>query len=60
MSSLRYADIEYTENVTDGEHIPTTDHDEELVVAAENDMIGSVGIVELTSFNDIQQAENQE
>lgn len=59
MSSLRHSDNDYAENVTEGEHIPSTADDEQLVIAAENEMLGSVGIVELASSSDVEHADNQ-
>lgn len=66
-SSIRHMDNEYPENVTDGVHIPSinpnpdytdpTDPDNIEVINAQNDMLGSVGIVELASSNDISNQE---
>ena len=60
LSQLRRSDIEYTENITDGVHIPSTDHDADLVIAAENEMLGSVGISELVGADDMTNTDSQE
>lgn len=69
-SSIRHMDIEYPDNVTDGVHIPSinpdpdytdpTDPDNIKVINAQNEMLGSVGIMELTSANDISNSEQED
>lgn len=62
-SKLRVSDIDYSENVTAGVHIPSSEipgEDEHLVIAAENEMLGSVGIIEVAGANDALDTNTQE